>query len=210
MKPRRLVGLSGLLFAALALFSYKVFGWRLDGWILALTALLHLGVVLRDYPRVDRFLVWFHYLVLLIGLTGVAWVLIDVTGSALGVPRILLPLLCEDWTDPVTYAFLGMYFLVVTSAWLFLILTVTWIVHRRKPRRPELLAGLFVASLLTIPCHFALADVLSAVAVLNPEEAGAFVFAVGLLSLDVPIALHVLTGILVAAALRRHPTARSE
>jgi hypothetical protein len=193
------VVVSGLLFAALSLFSYQLFGWTIDGWVLALGGAVHLAVVLRTYPRLDGFLIAFHYFVALVGFAGIGWVLVDVTGPAAGAGGVLLALLQDQWSEPVQYAILAGYVLLLSALFLSLVVVFSWLFRRRKPWRQELLAGLFVASLLNIPCDFALADALSQVAVLDPEESQAFVFAVGVESLDLPLLLHGLIALLVVA-----------
>lgn len=200
MKSRMPVVVSGLLFAALSLFGYQLFGWAIDGWVLALGGAVHLAVVLKIYPRLDGFLITFHYLVVLVGLGGIGWVIVDVTGPAAGASGILLTLLQDQWFEPVQYAILAGYVLLLTTLFLSLIVVFSWLFRRRMPWRQELLTGLFVASLLNIPCDFALTDALSQVAVLNPEESQAFVFAVGVESLDLPLLLHGLITLAVTAA----------
>ena len=200
MKSRSPMVVSGLLFAALALFGYHLFGWRIDGWVLAAGGAVHLAIIMRTDPRLDGFLIAFHYLVALVGLAGIGWVLIDVVGPAAGAGGVLRALLQDQWSEPVQYAIAAGYVLLSAVLFLSLVVVFAWLFHRRRPRRRELLAGLFVASLLNIPCDFALADALSQVAVLDPDESQAFVFAVGVESLDLPLLLHGLIVLMVAGS----------
>lgn len=211
---RSAVVLSGLVFAAVALLGYQVLGWKLDGWVMALAGAAHLAVVLKRYPRLDAFLIGFHYVVALVGLAGVAWVLVEVAGAAAGARGVASSLLQDQWTEPLQYAIFSGYALLLTALFVVLVVVFSWLIHRRSPKRHELLAGLFVASLLNIPCDFALADALSQVAVLDPEKPQAFVFAVGLESLDFPVLLHCLMALVVAVSWKvwkpRHSLSRTE
>jgi len=84
----------------------------------------------------------------------------------------------------------GGYVLLVTAVFLVAILGLSWAVHLRKPRRGELLVGLFVASLLNMPCVFGIMDALSRMGVFCPEESRALAFAVGVENLERPVLLH--------------------
>jgi hypothetical protein len=214
MSSRFLVVLSGLIFAVLALFGYQLFDWRVDGWILALAGVLHLTVVLKSYPRLDPFLVGIHYLIAVVGLAGVGSVLLEVAGSADRAGGVLAALLQDQWSQPASYVILSVYALLVAALFLVLVEALSWLLHQRCASRRELLVGCFVASLLNIPCDFALTDALSQVAVLNPEESRAFVFAVGLRSLDLPVILHGVIALVVGIAWRgwkaQQPVARAD
>ena len=197
---RSVVVISGLVFAGLALFGYQLFGLWSDEWVLLLAGVVHLALVLRFYPRLDAFLVELHYAVLIAALAGVVWVLFDGGGTASGSGGVLLALLRDQWSEPLSYAILGGYVLLVTPAIILAVLALSWIMLRRKPQRKELLAGLFVSSILNIPCDFALANVLSQIVVLDPEKSRSFVFAVGLQSLDSPLILHALVVLVIAVS----------
>jgi hypothetical protein len=79
---RSVVVLSGLAFAAMALFGYQLLGWQIDGWILLVAGIVHLAIVLGFYPRLDVFLVVLHYGLALAALGGVVSVLVDAGGAA--------------------------------------------------------------------------------------------------------------------------------
>lgn len=198
MASRTAVVVSGALYAAASMFSYPLIGWKLDGWALLLVGMLHLVIVLRCHPRLDGFVVGLHYLVALVGLAGAVGVILDVSGWSSGVGGVLWNLLRDRWGDPVSYALAGIYVLLVTAFLLLAVVTISWLIRRRSPTREELLAGLFVASLLNIPCDFAFRDALAQVAVLDPVQAQAFVIAIGVDSLQLPLLLHALV---VAAVL---------
>ena len=200
MKSRSPVVITGLLFAALALFGFQFFGWRIDGWVLALGGIVHLAIVIWTYPRLDSFLIPFHYLVAFVALAGIGWVLINVVGSAwaAGTGGVLWALLRDAWSKPLNYAIMAGYNLLLTSLFLSLVAIFGWLFHRRKLRCQELLAGLFVSSVLNIPCDFALRDVLSHVVVLDPDASQAFVLAVGIGNLEDPLFLHVVIALIVA------------
>jgi hypothetical protein len=200
MTSRSAVVLSGFLFAAFTLLGYQVLGWKLDGFVLALAGVAHLAVVLKSYPRLDGFLIGLHYVLALVGLVGVGWVLLDVAGSPAGALGVATSLLQDQWTEPVQYAIFGGYALLLTALFALLVVLLSWLALRRSPMRHEFLTGLFVASLVNIPCDFALADALSQVAVLDPEQSQAFVFAVGLESLDLPVLLHCLIALVVTVS----------
>lgn len=202
MKSRATVVISGLLFATLALVGYQLFGWRLDGWILASAGVVHLGVVLSTYPRLDLFLVGIHYALALAGLGGVARILFGVVGWTTEAGGVVWALLQHEWSQVATYVLLGVYVVLVTSLFLVLVVALSWLVSHRFPRRHEVLVGLFVASLLNIPCDFALADPLSQVVVLDPDESQGFIFATGVLHLELPLILHGLIALFVGIAWR--------
>lgn len=209
MKSQATILISGLLFAALAFFSYQLFGWTLDGWILAGAGVVHLAVVINTYPRLDPFLVGVHYTVALAGLGGVAWILLDVVGWASGAGGVLGDLLQHQWSESSSYFVLCVYVVLVTGLFLVLVVAISWLLYHRFPRRHEVLVGLFVASLLNIPCDFALVDPLSQVVVLDPEASQAFIFATGLLSLELPMLLHGLIAVFVGIAWRGWRAPRS-
>lgn len=199
MRTRVPLVISALFFAALTLFSYQLFGWRLDGWILAGAGIVHLAVVLSSYPRLDPFLIGIHYVVTVVSLGGVVWILLDVAGSAAGAGSVFWALFQDQWSQIASYMILGLYVVLVTALFLILIVAISWLLRQRFPYRHEILEGLFVASLLNISCDFALVDPLSQVAVLRPEESQAFVFAVGIRSLVLPVILHGLVALTVGA-----------
>ncbi len=204
------VATSGLLFTVMALFGYQLFGWQVDGWVLSLVGVVHLAVVLGSHSRLDWFLVWFHYFVTFIALGGVVWVLVDVGATPRGAGAIVLMLFRAQWFDALHYWLFASYVFVRAAAFLCAIFGLSWIVRRRSPRRQELLAGLFVASLLNIPCHFAVYDALSQLQVREPEKYRAFSFAVGILSLDFPVRLHAMVLLLLTHdAWRRRKLSRS-
>lgn len=199
VSARSAVVMSGLLFAAAALFGYQLFGWRMDGWVLVSAGVVHLAIVLRSCPRLDSFLIVFHYLLALAALGGVLWVLVDGGGTPRGAGNIILALCKDQWSEGAPYAFLGGYALLLTTVFLVLVFALSWFFHGRKPERNEVLTGLFVASILNIPCDFAIADALSKIVVLDPQSSRAFIFAAGVTSLDFPLILHGLLVIAVVA-----------
>ena len=192
---RTAVLLSGVMFAALSLFSYKLFGWKLDGWLLLVAGAVHLVIVLRASQQLDTFVVVFHYCLALIGLCGVLWILVDTVGFPAGVGNIFLAILGNEWSSPSYYMQFAVYVSLRIGLLCFLIAAVSWSIHRRMPPCRFLLVGLFVGSLLNIPCDFALTDVLAEVVVLDVEKSRPFTFAVGLQSLDFPLLLHAIIAI---------------
>lgn len=120
--------------------------------------------------------------------------------GALGIASSLLE---DQWTKPLHYVFFGGYTLFLIILFILLVLLSVWLSQHRAPTRQEILTGLFVASLLNIPCDFALIDALSQVVVLDAERSQAFVFAVGIASLDFPLLLHGLIALLVVVSWKR-------
>lgn len=184
------VVVSGFIFTLLALFGYHIFGWRLDGWILCFGGAIHLAVVLRWYPRLDRFLVSFHYFVTLVALGGFVWILVDAGGTPRGAWVTFLSLLQSQWVKPSYYWFAIKYILVMQLVFFTVILGISWVTHRRKPERNELMVELFVVSLLTIPCELAIIDAIAGMGAFRPEESRAILFAFGIENLTLPVILH--------------------
>jgi hypothetical protein len=188
-RERRALSVSCLGVAAWVALGSVLYGNGIYGVTLVLVAVAHLAVVLRFHPRLDRFFVLVHYLLLVTAVGSVVGDVARVVGLESRAGAVLWALLVDSWSyfgGKVRFALeiVGVLSMVVAA-----VLGVGWLVRRGRPTSEAIQAGVFAGSVLVFPCFYAFDVPLSRAS----GEWVTFSAAIGLSGLELPTILHVLT-----------------
>jgi len=206
MKARISVLLAAGLFCFLATLMIMVDHPSYAVVLLTVAAAVHLAVVLHRYPVIDAFQVITHYAVLALSLVAVFSFVVSAFGLPHGAVRVLVALLRVSWSSPVAYG-QAVHYIASRGAALLVGVTLAHLLVQKswRPQLEAVLTGVFVASILFVPCEFLFLDPVAGVIVEDPASASSFGVAVGMGSLEPSLLLHFLIAlaILLRACLAR-------
>jgi hypothetical protein len=184
--------ISAGLFGVLSLGGAFFYGVTSYSVLLVLAGLVHLLVVARWYPRIDRFFVGVHYSVLVVTLAGVVIYVWRVVGPTAEVPKTLFAIVAYTFSGESGYSALGTFLAISVSTILVVLVVMERFIHRGNLRIGALAAGFFAASILAFACDYSAYDPLSRVGATRPEDSQGFEFAAGLAAIEFPMLLHLL------------------